>query len=213
MRHLQNPIRVVMICILVAVAVGVSGGHASAQNPLRPAEAVVVNAPSAPVPTVAGAGVMHLGVPLADHVMLVGVSAGTSGACGALGQMRRMSPDGTVEPSEFVVPAGRSLVVLDVDAVIVTDDLNYFPVGDSVGASLVTPSNTNTGVFMAHTTPGVLLTVPGMKAVSVSSSLAAGVVFGPGQQVCVRPEVRGFGGGFLGQGLHVSNSMVRGYLR
>jgi len=212
MRHLQNPIRVVVMCALVAVAVAVSGQEAWAQGPLRPVEAVVINAPSQPLPTVAGLGVTHLGVPLADHVMLVGFTSAT-GACGT-GQKTfvRMSSDGSRESTAFVVPEGRSLVVLDVDAVLVTNDLRLFDVGDSVGASLLTPSNMNTGVFMFHTTNAVLITVPGMKAVSVSSSLAAGVVFGPGQQVCMRAEVRSFGGGFSPNG-SISNAAVRGYLR
>ena len=76
----------------------------------------------------------------------------------------------------------------------------------------MTPSNINTALFMAHTTNGVLITVPGMNAVSVSSALAAGVVFGPGQQVCMRAEVRGFGGGFSPDG-RIENGVVRGYLR
>jgi hypothetical protein len=36
------------------------------------------------------------------------------------------------------------------------------------------------------------------------------VVFGAGQQVCIRGDIRGFGGGFLDA--DVSNAMVRGYL-
>ena len=201
MKYLQHPTRVVVMCAIGAIAVAASVQQASAQGPPRP------------VATVLGAEVTHLGVPLADHVMLVLSSSGTESACGGSLGLRRMSSDGSVEESEFVVPAGRSLVVLDVDAVIVAFDATFrFPVGSSVGASLVTPSNINTGRFMAHTTNGVLITVPNMNAVSVSSALAAGVVFGPGQQVCMRAEVRGFGGGFFSDG-RIENGVVRGYLR
>jgi len=189
------------MCAICAIAVAASVQQASAQGPPKP------------VPTVLGAEVTHLGVPLADHVMLVLSRSVTETACGDSLGLRRMSSDGSVDESEFVVPAGRSLVVLDVDAVVVAFDASFrFPVGSSVGASLVTPSNINTGVFMAHTTNGVLITVPSMNAVSVSSALAAGVVFGPGQQVCMRAEVRGFGGGFSPDG-RIQNGVVRGYLR
>ena len=200
MKYLQNPTRVVVMCAIGAIAVAASVQQASAQGPPRP------------VATVLGAEVTHLGVPLADHVMLVLSGSVTPSACGGSLGLRRLSSDGSVEESEFVVPAGRSLVVLDVDAVVAALDLTRFPVGTSVGASLMTPSNIKTGVFMAHTTNGVLITVPGMNAVSVSSALAAGVAFGPGQQVCMRAEVRGFGGGFSPNG-RIQNGVVRGYLR
>ena len=136
MKYLQHPTRVVVMCAIGAIAVAASVQQASAQGPPRP------------VPTVLGAEVTHLGVPLADHVMLVLSSSVTESACGGSLGLRRMSSDGSVEESEFVVPAGRSLVVLDVDAVIVAFDVTFrFPVGSSVGASLVTPSNINTGLL------------------------------------------------------------------
>jgi hypothetical protein len=189
------------------------GAPALAQGALKPAEALVVNPPNRPVPTSAGTGISHLGVPLTDHVMLVGVSGIDGGECGGQAKsMALLSSAGTPAATAFVVPAGRSLVVLDVDAVIVTDDLAKFDVGSSVGASLVTPSNVNTGVLMSHLTPGVLITIAGMEAVQVNSTITAGVIFGPGQQVCVRAEVRGFGASFSDNG-RVATTMVRGYLR
>lgn len=211
MKHPQTLSRIVLICAVGAVVVSGHQVSAQSQGP-KPLEAVVVNVPSQPVPTVAGAGVTHLGVPLDDHVMLVAVSRSAGSPCFPERSLHRISSDGSVEAAAFAVPAGRSLVVLDVDAVIVTNDLSYLDVGDSVGASLVTPSNINTGLYMTHTTSGVLITVPNMKAVSISSKLAAGVVFGPGQQVCLRPEVRSFGGGFSPNG-EIVNGAVRGYLR
>ena len=132
----------------------------------------------------------HTGVPLADHVVLVWLTGG--GPCGVGGgQFRRFLPDGSFENAVFTVPAGRTLVVTDLDAVIratASFDVNSF-----VHASLTTPA-AFTSSIVPHATNGYPVTLANQTMAAVSSSLGAGVPFGPGQQLCLRGDERPFGG-------------------
>lgn len=203
------PVTAASMALAGGIAVSLTGADpAIAQGVLRPVEALIVNTPATPVPVTVVGTRTHLGVPLADHVMLAG--AGQSAECGSAKAFRRMQPDGTPADVPFTVPAGRSLVVLDVDAVIVGRNSGTFPIGTTVLATIMPPSQVQTGVFMFQMTSGVTITTAGTFAVAVSSTLGAGAVFGAGQQVCMRGDIRTFGGGFL-DGV-VTNAMVRGYL-
>jgi hypothetical protein len=197
------------IALTAGIAVSLTAADSAvAQGVLRPVEALIVNTDSKPVPVTVVGTRMHLGVPLADHVMLAASTVASD--CGSAKSFQRLQPDGTVVDGPFIVPAGRSLVVLDVDAVIVAKNAGNFTNGRTVLATIMPPSQVPTGVFMFQMTNGVTITNEITSAVAVSSTLGAGVVFGAGQQVCIRGDIRGFGGGFLDA--DVSNAMVRGYL-
>lgn len=187
---------------------------------LKPLQAVVVNDASQPVPvtatqplpvTVIGGTKTHLGVPVQDHVMLASVGGPPTGPCGRGSELARMLPDGTSVSSSFVVPAGRTLVVLDVNAVVEAGSASGFPAGSTVTAALVIATNMNS-TLAPVTTDGVLITTAGIVQAAVSTSLTAGAIFGPGQQPCLRADVRAGLGGYDQSHRISSGSGVRGYL-
>jgi hypothetical protein len=184
---------------------------ALAQGALKPVDAMIVNPVSKPVPvSIVGAGARtHMGVPVADHVMLNWVAVGTPTACGLTNQeFRRYRPDGSFDNTAFVVPAGRTLVVTDLDAAV-SEGNTSFGSGQSVQAALMTGPNFGS-VLVAHATAGVVINSSGLPAiVLLSSSLGAGVLFSAGQQVCVRGDERG-AVGFIFK--PVRDAVVRGYL-
>lgn len=196
----------------VAGSLGVTGNVTVNNTQANPVPVSVVSSAANPVPvTVVGAKVTHMGVPVSDHVTLNWASSGSTTACGSSGDaFFRVLPDGQVESAPFVVPAGRSLVVTDMDAVVIAGAGQTFPQGRVVQAVLTLASKFNTGVFMSHLSKGVVMTDATTGAVAVSSTLGAGFVVGAGQQICVRGDIRGAAGGF--GFADVDTAAVRGYL-
>lgn len=196
--------------LCICAAAGASA--ALAQGVLKPVEALVVNTAARPLPvTVVGsARASHLGASVEDHVTLIAKSD-QGGPCAAAKGLFRILPDGTVASTAFVIPAGRSLVVLDFDAVVRIRDLEGpFNVGSSVVATLVTPNNLFTLVDKPFTSGGALISVPGVTTIAVNGASSAGTVFGPGQQVCMHGEARLVNGSSSPS--IIANGAVRGYL-
>ncbi|MGH7287440.1 MAG: hypothetical protein ACREI8_05410 [Myxococcota bacterium] len=202
--------------LAAAIAALLAGsGAAIAQGALKPLQALVVNTDASPVPVevIGGAVSSHLGVPIEDHVMLVRQGS-TQTPCSLSGsgpgsEFRRIHPDGSVEAETFVVPLGRQFVVTDVDAVVIAGDLNTFNSGRVVLAAIMEPASFNS-VAVPHRSSGVTILNATTQAVAVSSVLGAGVVFGPGEQICIRGEELDAGAGLIRR--DVTRASIRGYL-
>jgi len=187
---------------------------ALAQGVLKQVDAVIVNPTSKPVPvTIVGAARTHQGVPVADHVVLVWVATGATTACGdSNSEFRRLNPNGSFDSASFVAPAGRTFVVTDVDAVIVSGlslSSTGFELGNVVYASIGTPGNFNSSL-VPFVSNGVPITSANTRAVAMSSTLGAGVAFAAGQQVCIRGVSQNYFGAYIFPTL--TTGTVRGYL-
>lgn len=134
----------------------------------------------APLTTYAQPAQSHLGLDIGDHVVLKGFSSGDDDGCldSFLGVLFRVLPDGSKEPQPFEVPAGRLLVITDVE----------WEVDGLVGGGKLNPGRT---VFM-----GVSIGGSGVfrsRSVEVgfqrgrlgtSEQLTAGFPVGEGTQIC-----------------------------
>jgi hypothetical protein len=121
-----------------------------------------------------------------------------------------LHPNGEVDSDRFVVPAGRTLLVTDVDAVIIAGVGQTFGLGTTVHAVLLMSSRAASGIFMSHLSNGVTITDQTTGAVAVSSALRTPVLIGAGQEACVRGDSRSASAGFVIR--EVINATVRGYL-
>lgn len=152
----------------------------------------------------------HLNVPAADHVVLVWVAVGLSTACGSSSkEFRRLRADGSFDSDAFVVPAGRTLIVTDANAVVVAGAGNFFPQGRAVHAAVMHAEHYGSSLY-PYATPGVTITDATTGAVAVGSSLGAGFAVAAGKQICIRGDIRSAAAGFVDA--NVTTASVRAYL-
>jgi hypothetical protein len=162
----------------------------------------------------AAAQVSHLGQNISDHVVLRdGSLAGryvddvcTSGSFKGKG-LFRVSPDGTLASAPFTVPAGRRLVITDVDWTVS---------GTTLGLSLAPGATVRTRIQIGNGSPlttvflsGTVQVDSGGTYVAGSEQLTTGFVVAPNTSIC--PSAVEFSSGAL-----ISANLVefalRGYL-
>jgi hypothetical protein len=174
----------------------------------------VINPASMPVPVeiknAPAAARSHMNAAIADHVMLNWVSPGTATSSGGTNaEFRRYLPDGSFASAPFVVPAGRTFVVTDADAVIVAGAGQTFRDGSVVQAVVTLPEHFNSSL-VPHASNGVSIATANLGAVAISSSLGAGMIVAAGKQVCIRGDERSASSGFIDR--RVATGVIRGYL-
>ena len=179
-----------------------------------PTVACLVVAAAALTGEPAAAQVSHLGQNISDHVVLrAGVLSGryvddvcTSGSFQGKG-LFRVSPDGTLASAPFTVPAGRRLVITDVDWVVS---------GTTLGLSLTPGATVRTRIQIGSgsilTTVFQSGTVPVDSAgtyVAGSEQLTTGFVVAPNTSIC--PNSVEFSSGAL-IAANLIEFVLRGYL-
>lgn len=156
----------------------------------------------------------HLGRRPQDHVTLI-TGGGSSQTCpqGTLSTFRR-GPDGQVPlpPEDFVVPAGKYLVLTDFAATFKEKFGNDWIAGDDIISVqlLISPPDQVADRVMWQTA----VQIDGLMAASekawVSEHLTSGVVIGPGQRPCLHV---GFGStGMANTVTPLNASRMYGYL-
>jgi len=162
----------------------------------------------------AAAQVGHLGQNISDHVVLRDASlAGryvddvcTSGSFKGKG-LFRVSPDGTLASAPFAVPAGRRLVITDVDWTVsgTTLGLSLAP-GATVRTRIqIGNGSTLTTVFLS----GTVQVASGGTYVAGSEQLTTGFVVAPNTSIC--PSAVEFSSGAL-ISANLIEFALRGYL-
>ena len=165
---------------------------------------VVTNTPQQAVPVTPAQPLTHMGRSPQDHVLLKANPPDTGDCVSNQKELRRILPDGTEETTAFQTPAGRMLVVTDVDWEVF-DTPTFFSTDRILSIRLGT-QNVIFYRISVTVTPDL---VTGGTAGGNDRSFS-GVVFGPGTTPCISAiSFNGTGGG---SNSVTSTSLVRGYL-
>jgi hypothetical protein len=183
---------------LLVLAFGFFAGAAHAAP--GPVSVEVVNADPIPVTveTKAGPPATHMGVAATEHVTLYWGSSTTQTCAAGTATAIRQSPFGGFF-GNFIVPAGKALVITDVTIGIFAAAGAAWPVGTTLAIRLSGVSTTPLWQKEFY----VDATEAAARKMWRSETIASGVVFGPGR-VCA--EVPSIVGAF------VNSSMAHGYL-
>jgi len=189
------------LVVVVAAILSLSTGSILAETP-KPVE--ISNFPDT----------THMGRTPAEHVVLhyhsVGPDPTNCSAVEPVGnkEYRRLFPDGTQATEEFIVPAGKVLVITDFD-VIVSNGVDAFDVGRTVISTILINPTQRVSTWY-HSTEGVKITADNAGGpVAISENLGSGIVVGAGSFVCPQ-SFQMTGIGF--NDARTENSVMRGYL-
>jgi hypothetical protein len=147
----------------------------------------------------------HMGARARDHVHLMSANSGPGGVCGSSSYGTVLTPEGNLAIVPFVVPAGKALVVTDVNFGFI--QTSAWTLGTLLTFEL-SPSGSSFPAWQAT----INVDAPALAAGRTwrNERILSGVVFPPGKSVCFRSAVgfEGDNGGVSGTSL---NSLY-GYL-
>lgn len=195
MKHLQKTTAVAAAAVLVLILALTDGGRVAAQA-MKPLLVQVMNTAAEPIPVVSPV----------ERVVLRGQGGPPTGVCPDFArEVERVLPDGSTVQS-FTVPAGKMLVLTDLEAVVEMRQTLPWSAGDLASARAFFG---NVGATAIHAHEALTPEAVAAEVAAASTHLQSGGVIGGNFAVCLSVGITRKHGGYAAD---LAEARLHGYL-